>query len=1164
MNRKLPIVATALVLVLAVVWVALRVFGADDAEREVATRAPAVPTAPAEAAEPAELTAPEDVVPPVEKQTDEPEPARQVVEVAPEAPAAPAWRAEGEQWLEGRVDLPAGAPTDERVIVVALNREMTAGGFYDGAAQEVWKKAPELEGPLVSYAAAEPDGSFKIALPADAGETHLALSARYTFSRRTTAFALPAPEPPVLRGELGARITGTVKPPPKPTAEESDLEGLVIGLGPDISGGFDAQKLRAEAWENGAASDAEGRFEIRAVNPALPAILVLADDRFAVQMLPDVRVEPGQHLELEIAMLRGATVRGRVVDAAGAPVEGAMVEAKAKGIIGQVFPAMRDAETGADGTFELAGVAAGGVDLAVEREGYRPARQELGEVFEGTLVDDVELVLERGVSLTGRVAFPDGAPAADVKLVVSLAPSPFAGMQSMQTRNVAAGESDADGRFAISGLAETKYEVVASLKLDEGDHAGIWLIKLKDVVPAGEDLELVLEGIVPLRGRVTDVEDDPVTAFSISASQGGGAAMFGMGEEHRSWFFEDDEGAFVIDDLESGTWQVDVNAAGFARSESREVETPAGAAEELVFVLEPAAAVEGVVVDPGGNPVPGAKVTLELDLAELMRFARSGGGGLPETRCDQEGRFRLANLNPGTRNLIATHQGYAGSDAVACDVETGETVEGVVLQLRVGGILTGELYDDDGKPDSGKAVIVQKMPNYGTQHIVTTDVDGAFRAENLEPGNWQVVSSGNFLTGGDDPERGNEEAMADFIANMKMEFVDIEDGEETHVVLGAPADDPLRFHGRVTHAGEPVGDALLIVMPADATSMSAMQMEPTAEDGTFELMLERTGPYQITVQQGAAIGQANNVEFSETIPDGAREHEFDIELPVGRISGRVTGPDGKPLAGARVTLNIDGGIPLGSFLGRRYVDTTTDDDGNYDLPYLAPNTYSVGAGGTAFGGVLGGESPGGRVVKNGIQLAAGEWLQSIDFRLEEPGVLNGLVQDESGLPVQDAAIYIRDASGRLLEYFTMVTTDAGGRFSYKGLAPGDYTFSARTSTHASAESEPVRVPAGGEAQGVATLTAGTILIVTVVDQSSKDVDATVSLRDASGRELGSMRSMQEMMDLLANNTGERAQRMGPFPPGRYDLFAETESGQKTKKTVTLAGQPERRIELRVR
>ena len=69
-----------------------------------------------------------------------------------------------------------------------------------------------------------------------------------------------------------------------------------------------------------------------------------------------------------------------------------------------------------------------------------------------------------------------------------------------------------------------------------------------------------------------------------------------------------------------------------------------------------------------------------------------------------QGRFSFDDVPSASSTLAASHESWAASEPFPVDVPPGATAEDVVLQLRVGGTITGEVYDEEGKPDAGQAV----------------------------------------------------------------------------------------------------------------------------------------------------------------------------------------------------------------------------------------------------------------------------------------------------------------------------------------------------------------------------------------------------------------------------------------------------------------------------
>ena len=678
-------------------------------------------------------------------------------------------------------------------------------------------------------------------------------------------------------------------------------------------------------------------------------------------------------------------------------------------------------------------------------------------------------------------------------------------------------------------------------------------------------LELVLEREATITGLVVDLDGEPVSEFTVHGTLLGSGAMMGIGADRRAWqASEEGDGTFVADRLRRGEWELLVKAEGFGTSEKQTTTVPL--AEEtapLRFQLHPAARITGIVLGTTGEPISGARVELEQDLASRMNSA--GTGELPTAVSDADGKFELDGMDAGPASLFASHEGFASSTPMPVDAMAGAVVEDVVLTLRVGGTLTGEVMGDDGEPAVGLMVMVQRVPNYGTQHMLTSDADGAFEQEHLEPGKWQVIAMGNFLTGDTEMTSDDEqENMANMLGDMKMDMVDIVDGAETHVVLGKPPEDPVLLRGRVVHGGEGIPNAAISIVPEGMAGLGGMKMAVTQEDGTFEIQLDSGGPTLVTVQHALTAGQQNSIEFLEHIPNDVDEYDLEFEMPHGRISGLVRGPDGDVLSSCRITLNVEGGIAYGSFMGGHYTETMTDAEGKYDIPYLRPGNYTVSAGGSALGGLLGEASVGGRVVRSGLSVSEGGWLEQVDFDLPKPAELTGVVKGPDGKPAADASVFVRDEDGQLLERFSLVTTDATGRYTYKGLAPGRYTILAKRGNDVSAESDPVRVDEGGEAEAHVILAAGTMVRVSVVDEEDMEIRARISVVGPDGLEVSGMLSLSEIMEAFGTGFSSKEQRIGPLPPGKYTVTAVLDDGRRAKKTVKLSGKAERVVKLRAR
>jgi len=1145
--KKPVLLVSALILALAAVLVLWR---ALETPGRGAPRAATPGTAPAsEVATPAAIAAPAAPLAQVEPAAPE------AASAAPSAQAERTAAAAGGRTLRGSVRFPAGAPPDETLRVLALSEALAprlihgVGGLLDDAA--AGKKTEKL----LASAAVDAQGQFTLPLAAET-KVWLALDGRFLYSTRAVPVA-PGEGQVELEGTLGARLLGRVELPAGVEDPAAALEALTLALQPDgenFTLGASDLPLRRRAEV-----DAEGRFELRAVQTGYAQELEVDSEHCADAQVKVGALAPGQTEELRVALALGASLAGVVRTVGGQPVAGAEVRAAETGFWG--FPGEELAKTTCDaaGAFTLRHVRAGKILLLAEGEGYLEIKPLELELREGEERGGLVLTLEEGAALAGHARFPDGAPAAGAAIEVDFDPAAMVGMGAMNAARGADGKATAaaDGSFRVSGLGKGPFRVTASLDRDAGPDTDEWRARVAGVAAGTSDVLLELRAPVALVGRVLARSGAPVSKFRVRA-QLPSAVFFELGEK-RDRTFEDENGAFRLEGLDPGTWEVRASADGFGPSLPLQVSVPQ-AGEPLVITLAPAASVGGTVLDPQGAPVAGAKVAPHVDTAQRLQRLR-GDPDQAEAVSQEDGTFLLSGLAEGRMALEARARGFAGSEPLEVELRAGETSTGLVLRLRKGATVTGEVYGPDGKPVSVR--VMAQAPGGLEMSMAQSDGEGRFRLEGLDPGAWTITA---LLQGGAiDPEGEADDMTAGFLENLRFTMVQLEEGEEEHVVLGAPPKDPVVVRGRVRHDQEPVTNGIVSFFAQGSKGMEAMKVANLDSSGRYEARLDEPGKYFVSVQVtgGSSSFQQHTIEFRATIPE-VEEHTLDLALPLGGVRGTVRDAQRQPLGNARVSLVTEGGVELGSMLGGQYSEAVTDASGAYEFLYLRPGEYAVAAGGALFGGAFGNESASGRTIRAGLSVEEGRTLEGVDFQLETPGSIAGKVLDTAGQPVKDASLFVRDASGRLLDRFSMTTSAADGTFEYKGLAPGEYVVSARAKSLASLESTPVRVEAGGKAGVELTLLAGTKLLVEVVDAEGAPAAVRVSVTDPNGRTVTGMLGWAEMSALFADGLDGERTVVGPLPPGTYTVTAITSEGKKTTRPVELDGQPERRLKLRLR
>ncbi|MFT5285521.1 MAG: protocatechuate 3,4-dioxygenase beta subunit [Planctomycetota bacterium] len=1154
----------SLVVVATVAFYVLAIDPATFQENvDVATPAPlAAPDAPIptpvvvtpEVAPQPEESRREEVVSEVEAETEKEEEARE--------PLA-SWDSELSQWLDVTVVLPTKAPADSTLVVLAIDSALGRREIYGRRGlvpeRQRLQKDTSYKG-LLAVAPVDADGFARIAFPPDVETPHIVVSGRYLYSTQARAVDLEAGKIE-LRPELGAWITGRLLPPDGLEGEWGEAE---VRLATDLSALISLGTSSGNRLDMRQKFEIGSQFEFLAVPMSTSFTIGVESDALALFAKEGNESGPGEHFQLDIQLNAGSLVKGRVVNGEGKPVAGADIEARTREFFGNLAFELREGESDEDGYFELPAVGAGPAWLTVEHEEYRNYKSPNSvEIVLGQELTYPDIVLDLGAHVSGSIMFPDGTPAVGAELEIGVDFSANTSGVPMNPVNFsgAGNETTTDerGEFSFAGLSTGPYRLDASLETsdDSKQASGIWRGQIAGLTPV-EDVEastqllLVLEAPTSISGIVLDTNGEPVQKFKIEAALAA-AQWYLPPSRTESEEFESEDGSFTIINLQPGKWSLLAKAEGLAPPEAIELELPSE--EVLEFRLASPASLSGFVFDPDGNPVAGAVIQQELDLQQMVQRQQGRLDNIPSATTDVMGAFTLDNLPPGTGTVMASKDGWARSSEYPYELEEGDAIADAELVLRVGGTITGILFDEEGEPKVGADIFIQQ-PTGMRRRTTRTDEKGEFREEHLDPAQWQVMALKLTNQDGDFDQ-------AEMMSSMKISMVDLVDGGEEHVTLGALPDNPVIVTGLVTSDGDAIPKTMVSFVPSNGGGFEKMKLASTDENGEYKVILTEPGDYLVTVQQVSIMGQQNSLEYRRRIPDG-EDFVLNFELPVGRIGGTVYGPEGEPLANARITLNKDGGAEFGTMFGGRYAEATTDDGGAYVLENLRPGAYLIAAGGSILGGAFGENKNGGGRTVSQVEVGEGQWVRGVDFHLEASGTIKGLVVDHAGFPVDGATLFVRNENGNLLEIFSFLKTDAGGRFEYKELAPGVYTVAARKDQLASSESEHIRIRSGEATDCKLVMDPGTLLTVALQDKSGELVPSVISVTDSEGREMNGMLSLDDLMAKFSSGVGVLEQEVGPLPPGTYAVRAVTDDGRSTKKTVTLSGQEKRKLRLRLK
>ena len=341
---------------------------------------------------------------------------------------------------------------------------------------------------------------------------------------------------------------------------------------------------------------------------------------------------------------------------------------------------------------------------------------------------------------------------------------------------------------------------------------------------------------------------------------------------------------------------------------------------DIVLFLTPALEYLGVVLDPKGERLAGANVSLldasqgEMALAPLEDSFVSNAKG--------EFRFRA----PAWAWLEAKHPSFSAARArVDAMAQTSRRLELRLSDKDAGEVepnetLAGQVVDPKGLPISGASVYAQRRARrgWGGGFSAKSDADGRFAFEGLLEGRYDIVATYPGFAAG----------RADSVPS----------GTTTILLELAPG---ARLRGKVRdgNSAAPVVAFNISIQRA----RGALQRDSLSDDafmdaqGQYEISGLPVGSYAAVA---AGYGYAPSREIQFSISEALEEKTIDFELERGGelVGSVVDAKSGTPLANAQIQLegrlSSTSAIPILS-------SAITDAAGNFELGGLASGLGSV-------------------------------------------------------------------------------------------------------------------------------------------------------------------------------------------------------------------------------
>jgi hypothetical protein len=605
---------------------------------------------------------------------------------------------------------------------------------------------------------------------------------------------------------------------------------VVDGKGQPVSGAMvrAAPEGEADSWAAGLASDGDGRFTLYDVRPGRYVVDARAAG-YAPGNVSGVRVSAGQSTDVGTLKLRsGGLLQGTVTDSANEPIAGASIRVETGSFMGPGDSTQTDAA----GAFQIAGLAAGRVDVVAQHPGFAPAR------LTGVTIDpegrptEATVVMTRGGRVEGVVRRRGGQPFSAGRVTV-------VSRREMRGFDPRGGQPIRDdGSFVLERVppGPSWLSVLSVDTVRSGIFAGETVIRREMEVVDGETSVVDIQTReVLVTGRVTRA-GEPVAGLAVTfTSTQGGYTMFSSGGGSPTspppgprplTGVTREDGSYELLVLEPGRYLAVRRTPDGAMSPlpsrgGASIEIPDVPSHTVDFTLG-SARVAGIVVEQDtGKPIARAFVSV------------AGKPSFSSGVSDAEGRFAL-ETEPGDGTLRIRAEGFAPEESAISVGEAG--VDELRVELARGFEIAGRVLDPAGGPIGDLQVAARSESDNNASGFGRILPDGSFRVRGLVEGTYTVSA-------------GSDRAGYGYQAGVLVGATDVR--------LTLHAASPLRV--RVVDAnGQPVAKAMARIEKIGETQawFPGRGVGTTDEAGILELMAPE-GVITLHAQADGRIGRAS-------------------------------------------------------------------------------------------------------------------------------------------------------------------------------------------------------------------------------------------------------------------------------------------------------------------
>ena len=455
------------------------------------------------------------------------------------------------------------------------------------------------------------------------------------------------------------------------------------------------------------------------------------------------------------------------------------------------------------------------------------------------------------------------------------------------------------------------------------------------------------------------------------------------------------DGSFVIDDLPSGTYDVEINGYSVLGPSTVEI-SPFGPTTGLsIFATSPSSSITGAIENAHGTISGSVSSAVDNSLLPGVSVlaTNSDDQTMYQATTDALGDYSLLGLTDGSYTLAigggSLETQYLGN----LFITDGGSLQNENATLEPGATLTGQVL-------SGGTAVANAV-------VQLTDVNGNFVSTTTDSGgNYSIsaLSGGPYIEEVQAPGFGPSASSVSLTTGVAA---------TAPVVSLFPGDD--FAVSVVDSSSSPVADAIVQLGQNNQATIAL----PVNTQGQALFSDLDDGIYQVEIS-AAGMAPLNSVV---TLADGAVVSQTYTLLPGDAITGLVIDGNGSPISS--IMLHLSGQDSAGTPYNQ---ETVTATDGTYSFTGLPDGTYFVSAGNLA------------GIDQQQASLTAAEPKSTLNFAIAGAVVTGTVLAADGTTPVDLASVFVVQNGRAIVE----AETGASGDFTVRGLAAGAYTLFATT------------------------------------------------------------------------------------------------------------------------